>query len=224
MRIAPLRGGVAKERDVEQVGFAGVDGSRLRLGDGGRDEGFLDGVGVDAVIDLRERALEVPAELEAVVFVVLEALELLDEVDFEFDRDPRSEFEGNVFVGVGAPIAAGFGNQTNGPRRINLALGGENETIESCLFFNPIEFDGIKTGVVELLPDAEKLNGIAIAEPVRDEVVRSFGIFVTGDVGEGNKILLILGKHSDDCALDCDAVGFRFAHGLGQLLIAANSP
>jgi hypothetical protein len=38
---------------------------------GGRDERLLDGVGVNAVIDLREGALEVPSELEAVVFVVL---------------------------------------------------------------------------------------------------------------------------------------------------------
>jgi len=88
MGVAPLRGGLAKEGDVEQVGFAGVNGSRLRLGDGGRDEGFFDGVGVDAVIDLRESALKVPAELEAVVFVVFEALEFLDEVELELDGDP----------------------------------------------------------------------------------------------------------------------------------------
>ena len=68
MGVAPLRGGLAKESDVEQVGFAGV--------------------GVDAVIDLRESALKVPAELEAVVFVVFEALEFLDEVELELDGDP----------------------------------------------------------------------------------------------------------------------------------------
>ena len=40
--------------------------------------------------------------------------------------------------------------------------------MESCLFFTPIEFDGSKTGVLEPLPDAEKLNGVAIAEPTGD--------------------------------------------------------
>ena len=37
-----------------------------------------------AVIDLCQGALEIPIELEAVVFVVLEALEFDDEVEFEF--------------------------------------------------------------------------------------------------------------------------------------------
>jgi hypothetical protein len=38
---------------------------------------------VDAVVDLGEGALEVPIELESVVFVVLEALEFDDEVELE---------------------------------------------------------------------------------------------------------------------------------------------
>ena len=62
----------------------------------GRDEGVLDGVGVDAGVDLGEGALKVPIELQAVVFVVLEALEFLDEVELELDRDPGGEFESNV--------------------------------------------------------------------------------------------------------------------------------
>jgi hypothetical protein len=48
----------------------------LSLGDGGRDERLLDGIGVDAVVDLGEGALEVPIELETVILLILEALEL----------------------------------------------------------------------------------------------------------------------------------------------------
>ena len=83
--VAPLFGGLAKEGDIEQIRLAGIDGGGLSLGDGGRDERVFDGIGVDAVIDLGEGALEVPIELEAVVFLVLEALEFLDEVEFELD-------------------------------------------------------------------------------------------------------------------------------------------
>ena len=54
------------------------DGGGLGLGDGGRDEGVLDGIGVDAVVDLGEGALKIPIELEPVIFLVLEALEFLD--------------------------------------------------------------------------------------------------------------------------------------------------
>lgn len=43
--IAPLLGGLAEEGDVEQVGLVGVDEVGLGLGDGGRNQGFFDGVG-----------------------------------------------------------------------------------------------------------------------------------------------------------------------------------
>ena len=86
--VAPLLRGLAEEGDVEQVGFVGIDERRLCLGDGRRDEGLFDGVGVDAVVDLGEGALEVPPELETVVFVVLETLKFLDEVEFELHRNP----------------------------------------------------------------------------------------------------------------------------------------
>jgi hypothetical protein len=71
--VAPLFRGLAEKGDVEKIGLAGVGEAGLGLGDGGGDEGFLDGVGVDAVIDLGQGALEVPFQPEAVVFVVLEA-------------------------------------------------------------------------------------------------------------------------------------------------------
>ncbi len=89
MGIAPLFRGLAEEGDVEQVGFVGIDERGLGLGDGRRDERLFDGVGVDAVIDLGERALEIPPELEPVVFVVLEATEFFDQIDFELGADPQ---------------------------------------------------------------------------------------------------------------------------------------
>ncbi len=63
-----------------------------------------------AVVDLGEGALEVPLQLEAVVFLVLEALELLDEVELELRAEPGAEFKGDVLVGIGAAAVA------SGPR------------------------------------------------------------------------------------------------------------
>ena len=40
---------------IEPVRFAGIDGGGLRLGDGRRNEGVLDGVGVDAVGARKDR-------------------------------------------------------------------------------------------------------------------------------------------------------------------------
>lgn len=59
------------------------------------------------------------------------------------------------------------------------------------LFSKPIEFDGIKIGIVELFPDAEELNGIAVAEPVLNDVVGPFRVTVAGDVGEGDVVVML---------------------------------
>ena len=80
MRIAPLLRGLAEEGNIEEVRFVGVDEARLLFVHAGRDESLLDLIGMDAVIDLGEDALEVSVKLKAVVFVVLEALEFLDKV------------------------------------------------------------------------------------------------------------------------------------------------
>lgn len=106
MGVPPLFGGLAEEGDIEHVRLAGIDGRGLRPGDGGRDERFLDGIRVDAVVDLGEGALEVPLELEAVIFIIFEALELDNQVELELRRNPRGEFKGDVPVGKGAPVAA----------------------------------------------------------------------------------------------------------------------
>jgi hypothetical protein len=118
MGVAPLLGGLAEEGDVEQVGLAGVNEVGLGLGDSGRDKRLFDGVGVDAVVDLGQRPLEVPAGLQAVVLLVLEALKFLNQVQLEFDGDPGGEFEGDVLMGVGTAVAASTGNRPCGAGRI----------------------------------------------------------------------------------------------------------
>ncbi len=49
-------------------------------------------------------------------------------------------------------------------------FGGEDEAVQPGLLSNPVEFDGIKIGVVEPLPDAEELNGVAVSQPVPNQV------------------------------------------------------
>lgn len=83
MGIAPLLRVLAEEGDVEQVGLVRVDEGGLFLAYGDRDQRRLDGIGVDAVIDLGEGALEASPELEAVVFVIFETLEFDDQVELE---------------------------------------------------------------------------------------------------------------------------------------------
>ena len=86
---APLGGGLAEEGHVEHIGLAGIDEAGLGFAQLRRDEVGLDGVGVDAVVDLSEVAADVPAE--SLALGVLEPLKLFDEVERELDRDPCGE-------------------------------------------------------------------------------------------------------------------------------------
>ena len=114
MGIAPLLRGLAKEGDIEQVGFVGIDERCLGLGECRRQERFLDRVRMDAVIDLCQSALEVPPKLEAVVLILLEAAKFFDQIDFELGADPHTKFEGDVGMRKRAPIPPSGSFEANG--------------------------------------------------------------------------------------------------------------
>lgn len=173
---------------------------------------------MDAVVDLGQRPLEVPIELKAVVFLVFETLEFLDKVELEFNRNPRGELEGNVFVGVGAAVAASAGNDANGSRFLDPVLWRENETVQSGLNSNSVEFDGIKIWVVEFFPDAEELDSVAIAQPVANEIVTALRVLEPSDVGEADEVLPILRNNRDGGSLNFNGDSFGFTHGIGLLV------
>jgi hypothetical protein len=60
---------------------------------GGNEEEFL-----AAVANFGEGALEIPAEFESVVLVVLEAAEFFDQIDFELRANPHAKLEGDAWV------------------------------------------------------------------------------------------------------------------------------
>jgi hypothetical protein len=63
---------------------------------------------------------------------------------------------------AGSAIAAGLGD---GAGLFDPSLGSQNKAVQTGLISKPIEFDGFKIGIVELLPDAEKLDGVVAAQP-----------------------------------------------------------
>ena len=184
-------------------------------GDDRWHERLFDGVRVDVIINLGESALEIPPELEAVVFVVLEPLEFLDEVEFEFHGDPGRELEGDVLMGIGPSVAAGAGRKANRSGFLDPLLRREDETVQARLHSNPVEFDGIKSRIIEPLPDTEEFYGASAAQPVANHIVRVVGVFEFGDVGQADDVLLVLRKHSDRGPLDFNGALFGFAHGVG---------
>ena len=57
--------------------------------------------------------------------------------------------------------------ETDGSRALGPQLGRQGEAVQARHFSNPIEFDGIKTGSVDLFPEVENLEGVTIAQPRR---------------------------------------------------------
>ena len=105
--------------------------------------------------------------------------------------------------------------ETIPPRRFfNSLFRGQDKAIQAGLNFNPIEFDGIKTGIVEPFPNAEELNGITVSQPVPHQIVGTFGVVKTGDVRETNEVLFLLRKDVDGRALNFDGGFLGFAHVL----------
>lgn len=143
---------------------------------------FTDGVGVDAVVELGEGAVEVPGEGEAAVFVVLETLEFLDEVELKLDGDLGGKLEGNVLVGICSAVAAGLRDDPNCTGLLDPLFGRECKAVQTGLDSNPVEFDGIKSRVVEPLPDAEEFHSVPVPKPVPDHIVGVVWILVFRDV------------------------------------------
>ena len=195
--LTPLLGGFAEQRHVQQVGLAGVYQTGLLRGQRGRNQVRLDGIGVDAVVDLGEITADVPAQLFP--FLVFKALKLFDEVNFEFGADPHVKLKGNVLVSVGAAVAPSLGHQTNGIGLRHPFFDAEFVAVEPGLTSNCGESAIIKRWIVYLLPDTQKLYSVAVAQPVGNEKITVFGF---EHVGQRNKVHLALGEYGNFCAFD----------------------
>ena len=76
---------------------------------------------------------------------------------------------------VHAAVPPGLGLDTEGSRTLGPLLGLQGEAVQARHFSNPIEFDGIKTGIVDLFPEAEELEGVAVAQPRRVFIGKTVG-------------------------------------------------
>jgi hypothetical protein len=82
--LAPLLGSLAKQGDIEKIGFAGISTRGLRSANHSRDQVCLNRVGMDPVVEFGKCTVEIPRKGKASVLIFLEALEFLYEVELEF--------------------------------------------------------------------------------------------------------------------------------------------
>jgi hypothetical protein len=118
-------------------------------------------------------------------------------------------------MGIGAAIATGAGYYADSSSFLDPLLWRQDEAVQAGLHSNSVEFDGIKSRVIELPPDTEELDGIAIAKPVADQVVAALWVLVSGDVCQGNEVLLFLRQHNDGGAMDFNGASLCVAHDFG---------
>ena len=170
---------------------------------------------MDAVVDLGQSALEIPAEFEPVVFFVFEALELLDEIKLEFRAEPGSEFEGDVLVGVGSStVTPGARLKSNSSRGFDPLPGSQRKAVESGLLSKGLEFETFKIRIMDLLPNTNEFEGVAIAHPVVDKrIITKF----FRHVGQGYEIVIAARNDGDGGSLNLNGAFLGFAHRVGLL-------
>ena len=115
-------------------------------------------------------------------------------------------------MGIRAAVTPGLGLDAGGTGALDPLLRSEAEAVETGLHSNPVEFDGIKIGVVDLLPETEEFEGVAVAQPVADQVITGICVFVAGDVGQADVILVVDASEAD---FACENFDF-FRHGFSR--------
>lgn len=156
---SPLLCGHAKNGNVEHVGFAGeVETFPSGVPVNQRHEIGSDGIGVKIVVDLGEQAADIP--VQRFLPFCLQPLEFLDEVNLKRRAEPIAKLDGDVFVGISAPIPPSLCDNANGVCLLQPSFNCEPESVARQVQSNPVISDRIKTGVVQQLPSAEKLDRI----------------------------------------------------------------
>ena len=79
-------------------------------------------------------------------------------------------------------VSTCFGVQADSIGGINPFFGGQKETVSTRLVFNSLEFEGIKTRVVELFPHAQEQHRILVLKPLLDQ--RATAVEVLHHVGQ----------------------------------------
>ena len=112
-----------------------------------------------------------------------------------------------------AAVASGLGDDADGAGELDPLGGGHHEAVEAGLGFKRVELHTVKRRVVEALPQAEELDGVAVAHPVLDGEARVVGVAVAGDVGQRDELVaVVLGVDSHLDALHMQLVALDLSH------------
>ena len=102
--FAPLLCRNSEHRHIQHIGFVGVDDVCLCRSDLRRDKVLLYGICMHAVVYFRQLTFSRPTQQP--LFLRLQPLKFLDDVEFKFNRNPACELQCNVFMRIRSAITS----------------------------------------------------------------------------------------------------------------------
>lgn len=113
-------------------------------------------------------------------------------------------------VGESAAATTSACGQSTGTGQFNPLFCGQVKAVSTGLVFNSLEFDGIKPGVMDFLPDHKKKHGILVLQPLFNECAAAIKAF--DHTCQQDVILLSLRQDGDDRTLYANDRFLVFAH------------
>ncbi len=109
-----------------------------------------------------------------------------------------------------AAITPGPGLKSDGVGGFDPFAGSQREAVQTRLIFKGLEFETFKIRVVDLLPDADEFERVAIPHPTvnQDVIAKLFR-----HVREADEVLFLLGKDGDGRSLNFNRGFLGVAHG-----------
>ncbi len=112
-------------------------------------------------------------------------------------------------MGKSASVAPCTRFEADGVGFLNPFFYADLVTVESCMASNCGEFAGIKIRIEHGLPNAEELDRVPVAEPIRD---KKLSVLRFEHVGERDEIAILVGENRDGRSANIKGAGFGFAH------------
>src|SRR5690606_14980088 len=122
----------------------------------------------------------------------------------------------SLTMSIGAVVAPRGGKKADGARLLGPLFHREEEAVAACLTFSSPEFEGIKSRVIELLPDPNEENRVLCSEPVLYE--SALPLETANHIRKRDVVVLVACRDRDDRALHDDAAALG-GHGCASTFI-----
>ena len=98
--FSPFFGSNSEKCNIQQICFVSINKTRLQFCNFFRNQISFDCICMNLIIDFGNGSLQVPLEIQPVVFIILEALKFLNQINFELRTNPHSKLKCNIGMSI----------------------------------------------------------------------------------------------------------------------------